>query len=138
LRVLGLDIGHKRIGVAVSDPLGITAQGLTVITYAQESQALQKLADICREYAVERIVAGLPLNMDGSRGEAVKYVDQFARKLKDLTGLPVIMVDERLSSRAAERALISGGMRRRGRKAVKDKIAAVLILESYLSAATPD
>ncbi|HOL16685.1 MAG TPA: Holliday junction resolvase RuvX [Bacillota bacterium] len=138
MRVLGLDIGHKRIGVAVSDPLGITAQGLTVITYAQESQALQKLADICREYAVERIVAGLPLNMDGSRGEAVKYVDQFARKLKDLTGLPVIMVDERLSSRAAERALISGGMRRRGRKAVKDKIAAVLILESYLSAATPD
>ena len=138
MRVLGLDIGHKRIGVAVSDPLGITAQGLTVIIYAQESQALQKLADICREYAVERIVAGLPLNMDGSRGEAVKYVDQFARKLKDLTGLPVIMVDERLSSRAAERALISGGMRRRGRKAVKDKIAAVLILESYLSAATPD
>ncbi len=138
MRVLGLDIGHKRIGVAISDPLGITAQGLTVIDYTEESQALQKLAAICKEYDVERIVAGLPLNMDGSSGEAVKFVEQFARKLKEWTGLPVIMVDERLSSRAAERALISGGMRRRGRKAVKDKVAAAIILELYLSAATPD
>lgn len=135
MRVLGLDIGHKRIGVAVSDPLGITAQGLTVITYENTVEALQKLSSLCLEYAAERIVAGLPLNMDGSRGEAVRLVEDFTQKLKDLTELPVTLVDERLSSRAAERTLIAGGVRRRERKGVKDMLAAVLILESYLASA---
>jgi putative holliday junction resolvase len=80
-------------------------------------------------------VAGLPLHMDGSRGEAVRLVEGFTDKLKELTGLPVTLVDERLSSKAAERTLIAGGVRRRERKEVKDKLAAVLILESYLASA---
>ncbi len=135
MRVIGLDIGHKRIGVAVSDPLGITAQGLTVIVYEDAADALRKLSSLCREYAAERIVAGLPLHMDGSRGEAVHMVESFTNKLKELTGLPVTLVDERLSSRAAERTLISGGVRRRKRKGVQDMLAAVLILELYLASA---
>lgn len=135
MRVLGLDIGHKRIGVAVSDPLGITAQGLTVISYEEAAEALQKVSSLCREYEAERIVAGLPLHMDGSRGDAVRLVEDFTDKLKDLTNLPVTLVDERLSSRAAERTLINGGVRRRKRKEVKDMLAAVIILESYLASA---
>lgn len=135
MRVLGLDIGHKRIGVAVSDPLGITAQGLMVISYEEEAEALQKLASLCREYEVERIVAGLPLHMDGSRGDAVDLVEAFTDKLKSMTALPVTLTDERLSSRAAERTLIAGGVRRRKRKGVKDMLAAVIILESYLASA---
>ena len=135
MRILGLDIGHKRIGVAVSDPLGITAQGITVLTYEDSNRVLDKLSEICREYEVEKIAAGLPLNMDGSRGEAVQFVENFTARLKEKIGLPVALIDERLSSKAAERTLIAGGVRRRGRKAVKDKLAAVLILESYLAAA---
>jgi putative Holliday junction resolvase len=133
LRVLGLDIGHKRIGVAVSDPLGITAQGLTVVVYENETKAVQALHEICLDYAVERVVAGLPLNMDGSRGEAVRFVEKITGKLNKLSGLPVSLVDERLSSKAAERTLISGGVRRRQRKTVQDMLAAVIILESYLA-----
>lgn len=133
MRVLGLDIGHKRIGVAVSDPLGITAQGLTVIVYENETKAVRALHEICRDYAVERVVAGLPLNMNGSRGEAVRFVEKITGKLNKLSGLPVSLVDERLSSKAAERVLISGGVRRRERKAVQDMLAAVIILESYLA-----
>jgi len=133
LRALGLDIGHKRIGVAISDPLGITAQGLTVIAGENETLARQKLQEICRDYGVERIVAGLPLNMNGSRGEAARFVENFTARLHQLTGLPVEMVDERLSSKAAERTLISGGVRRRQRKEVRDMLAAVLILETYLA-----
>ncbi|MBS3943199.1 MAG: Holliday junction resolvase RuvX [Dethiobacter sp.] len=133
MRVLGLDIGHKRIGVAVSDPLGITAQGLTVVVYENETKAVQALHEICLDYAVERVVAGLPLNMDGSRGEAVRFVEKITGKLNKLSGLPVSLVDERLSSKAAERTLISGGVRRRQRKTVQDMLAAVIILESYLA-----
>jgi putative holliday junction resolvase len=83
---------------------------------------------------VERIVAGLPLNMDGSRGPAVKEAERFAALLEKRTGLPVSLVDERLTSRAAEKALIEGGLRRRERKGARDRLAAVFILQSYLSA----
>lgn len=134
MRIMGLDLGQKRIGVALSDPLGFTAQGLTVISYDRDEEALQRIAALCREYTVEQIVAGLPLNMNGSRGPAVGEVERFAALLKKRTGLPLTFIDERLTSQAAERALLEGGLRRRKRKAVKDRLAAVLILQSYLAA----
>ncbi|MEW5784826.1 MAG: Holliday junction resolvase RuvX [Bacillota bacterium] len=133
MRILGLDIGHKRIGVAVSDPLGITAQGLTVISSKTSTEAIQNIAGICMEYTVTRIVVGLPLNMDGTKGAAVKDVEQISAAIEKKTGLPVTFIDERLTSRAAERTLIAGNVRRKARKGVKDMLAAVLILETYLS-----
>jgi putative Holliday junction resolvase len=135
LRILGLDIGQKRIGVALSDPLGITAQGLTVIVYEDTAGALERLADICREHGVTRIVAGLPLHLSGDRGEAAEKVEKFAAAIEEHTGLPVEFIDERLTTRAAERTLIAGKVKRRARKEVRDMLAAVLILESFLNSA---
>lgn len=132
MRILGLDIGHKRIGVAISDPLGITAQGLTVIVYENAASALERLAEICREYSVTRIAAGLPLHLSGARGEAVEGVERFAAALEERTGIRVEFIDERLTTRAAERTLIAGKVRRKARKEVRDMLAAVLILESFL------
>jgi putative holliday junction resolvase len=133
MRILGLDPGEKRIGVAITDPLCITAQGLAVITYEQPEEALAQVAAICREYAVEKIVVGNPLNMNGTSGPASVHAVQFADSLKALLGLPVIMIDERLTSVSAERTLISGGANRKKRRKVQDKLAAALILEQYLA-----
>lgn len=139
LRILGLDIGQKRIGVALSDPLGVTAQGLTVIEYENSSAVLDQLAEICREHEVTLIVAGLPLHLDGGRGEAARAAEKFAAAAGERTGLPVEFVDERLTTRAAERTLLAAGMKRKARKKVRDKIAAVLILETFLrSSGCPD
>lgn len=135
MRILGLDLGQKRIGVAISDPLGITAQGLTVITYEKPAAALERLAALCREYGVTRIAAGLPLRLSGERGEAAKAAEALAAAIGKRTGLPVEFVDERLTTRAAERTLIAGNVRRKARKEVRDMLAAVLILETYLSSA---
>ena len=131
-RILGLDIGQKRIGVALSDPLGITAQGLTVIEYDSVSAALDRLADLCHEYGVTRIVAGLPLHLDGGRGEAAEGVERLAGAIEERTGLPLEFVDERLTTKAAERTLLSANMKRKARREVRDKLAAVLILETFL------
>ncbi len=133
MRILGLDPGEKRIGVAVTDPLGITAQGIDVITYHDLDTALEKVKDICREYEIEKIVVGNPLNMNGSVGPASENAARFAKKLKEKLELPVDMIDERLTSLSAERTLISGGVRRKERREVKDKLAAVMILENYLA-----
>ncbi len=136
MRILGLDIGQKRIGVAVSDPLGITAQGLTVIPAENLTAALKQLGELCREHSVTRIVAGLPLHMSGARGEAVQKVEEFAAAIEGHTGIPVEFVDERLTTRAAERTLITANVRRSARKKVRDMLAAVLILETYLNSAS--
>ncbi len=133
MRILGLDPGEKRIGVAVTDPLGITAQGIDVITFHDLDTALEKVKDICREYEIEKIVVGNPLNMNGSVGPASENAAMFAKKLKEKLELPVDMIDERLTSLSAERTLISGGVRRKERREVKDKLAAVMILENYLA-----
>ncbi|MGI6601237.1 MAG: Holliday junction resolvase RuvX [Dethiobacteria bacterium] len=133
MRILGLDIGQKRIGVALSDPLSITAQGLTVIVYETMVEALDRLADLCREYDVSQIVIGLPLHLSGSQGEAAEKVNRFATALRERTGLPVEFVDERLTTRAAERTLIAANVKRRARKEIRDMLAAVLILESFLN-----
>jgi putative holliday junction resolvase len=133
LRLLSLDPGEKRIGVAISDPLAITAQGLETINFKDQEQALQRIVEICREYGVEKLIVGNPLKMDGTEGVAAELAADFAGKLRDMTGLPVTMVDERLTSGSVEKILIAGGTRRKKRRAVRDKLAAILILETYLA-----
>ncbi len=133
MRILGLDPGEKRIGVAVTDPLGVTAQGIDVIDYERPAEALEKIEAICHSYEVEEIVIGNPLNMDGTGGKASKNARLFAEQLRERLNIPVTMVDERLTSVSAERTLISGGVSRKNRRKVKDKLAAVLILEQYLA-----
>ncbi len=134
VRILGLDPGEKRIGVAVTDPLGITAQGIDVITCRNLETALEEIATICRNYKVSKIVVGNPLNMNGTRGPASEKAALFAEKLKEKLNLPVELFDERLTSVSAEKTLISGRVRRENRRRVKDKLAAVMILENYLAA----
>ncbi len=132
MRILGLDFGQKRIGVAITDPLGITAQGLEVISAVDRPSALTRIREICSQYGVEKIVVGLPLRLDGTRGPAAETAEQFKDLLKKATGLPVVAVDERLTSREAEKVLLAGDVRRKNRKAVRDILAAVLILDTYL------
>ncbi len=134
MRVLGLDPGEKRIGVAVTDPLGITAQGIDVVENTCLDSALEQIASICRQYAVERIIVGNPINMNGTCGPASKQARKLAAKVKHKTGLPVEMIDERLTSAAVDRVLLSADVSRKKRREKKDKLAAVLILETYLRA----
>jgi len=133
VRILGIDPGEKRIGVAITDPLGITAQGLEVITFTSQDEALEKIEKICLDYDVDKIVVGNPLNMNGTRGPAAEKALLFAEQLRHLLDLPVVMVDERLSTVSAEKTLISGGVSRNKRRDLKDKLAAALILEAYIS-----
>lgn len=132
MRILGLDPGEKRIGVAVSDPLGITAQALQVITRTGLEKDIALIGDICRGYGVELIVMGLPRNMDGTEGEKAKAARRLAGKLQESLGVRVVLWDERLSTRAAEQTLLEADMSRRRRKQVVDKIAAAYILQGYL------
>lgn len=133
VRILGIDPGEKRIGVAITDPLGITAQGLEVITFTNQDEALEKIEKICLDYDVDKIVVGNPLNMNGTRGPAAEKALLFAEQLRHLLDLPVVMVDERLSTVSAEKTLISGGVSRNKRRAIKDRLASALILEAYIS-----
>lgn len=135
MRIMGLDYGAKTVGVAISDPLRITAQGIEVIRRDRENKlrrTLVRLEELIEAYQVERIVLGLPKNMNDTLGERVEKTEAFASDLRRRTGLEVIMWDERLTTVAAERAMIEGGLRREERKAQVDKIAAVLILQGYL------
>lgn len=135
MRIIGLDYGTKTVGVAVSDALGITAQGVETITRKEENklrQTLARIEELIDEYEVGRIVVGLPKNMNNTLGERAEACQEFADKLERRTGLPVVMWDERLTTVAAENVLIESGVRRENRKAVIDKIAAVFILQGYL------
>lgn len=132
MRLMGLDVGDRTIGVAVSDPLGLTAQGIEVITYDKKEKAFQRINEIINYYQVGIIVVGLPKNMDGSRGEQAKKVAAFADSLTKESGLPIVFWDERLSTVAARRALIAADVSRRKRRTVIDKVSAVLILQGYL------
>lgn len=133
MRFLGIDPGEKRIGLAVSDPLGITAQGLEVINYNNLDEAIERIEHICREYEISTIVVGNPLNMSGLKGVASEKAEEFAALLRQKISAEVVMIDERLTSSSAEKLLIAGGASRKKRRQVKDKIAAVLILETYLA-----
>ena len=133
MRIMGLDYGEKRIGVAVSDSLGITAQGVTVVSYKNIDGALREIKALCIEYAIEKIVVGNPYNMDGSRGIASEKAEVFAARLRQTISVEVDLIDERLSSISAEKVLLEGDISRNKRRKVIDKLAAVLILEQYLA-----
>ncbi len=135
MRIMGLDFGSKTVGVAISDPLLLTAQGITIIRRKEENKLRQTLAQIealIEEYEVSEIVLGNPKNMNATLGERAELSAEFKEKLERRTGLPVTLWDERLTTVAAERAMIEGGIRREHRKEHVDKIAAVLILQGYL------
>ena len=131
-RILGIDPGEKRIGLALSDPLGITAQGLPTIQIKSPADAAEKISMVAREKEVVKIIIGLPLNMDGSEGEQADRSYHLGSLLEELLGLPVIFRDERLTSRQAELVLLEADMRRRRRKEHVDRLAAQIILQCYL------
>ena len=131
-RFLALDIGHKYIGIAVSDPMGWTAQGLTTITRDENKTELEIIGDYLEEYDVEAVVIGMPINMNGTYGPMAQMVEEFGTELSDKYSIEVIYQDERLSSVAAEQVLIQGSIRRENRKNYIDKVAATLILQTYL------
>ena len=130
--VLALDVGSKRIGVAGSDLLGITAQAIETRARTKLQDDLEHFTRLARERGAEAFVLGLPRNMDGSEGFQAEDTRAFAKALEETSGLPILFVDERLTTKAAHSVLIEGNVRRKDRKKVVDKLAAVLILESYL------
>lgn len=134
MRIMGLDLGDKTIGVAISDAMKWTAQGLETIQRKQEKQDVQRLREIVSEHEVESIVLGLPVNMNGTMGPRSELVKNFAAVLEKQLKLPVYFWDERLSTVAAERTLLEADISRKKRKHVIDKLAAVIILQGYLDA----
>ena len=135
MRILGLDFGSRTVGVAVSDGLLLTAQGVETIERKDENKLRQTAARIealVKEYEVTTIVMGLPKNMNNTEGERVEKTKAFGEMLERRTGLPVVYWDERLTTVAAEQVLMESGVRRENRKAVIDKIAACFILQGYL------
>lgn len=135
MRIMGLDYGSKTVGVAISDPLGLTAQGIETIERKEENKLRKTCARIealIAEYEVEKIVLGLPKHMNNDVGERAQKALEFAEMLNRRTGLEVIMWDERLTTVEAERTLIETGVRRENRKKVIDTVAAVFILQGYL------
>ena len=131
-RIMGLDIGDKTIGVAVSDLMGLTAQGVTTIKRVGKKKDIEAIKKIIAEKQVNKIVSGLPKNMNGTVGTQGEKVQKFCELLKEETDLPIEFWDERLSTVAAERSLIEGNVRRENRKKVIDMLAAVIILQGYL------
>ena len=131
-RIMGLDIGDKTIGVAVSDLMGLTAQGVTTIKRVGKKKDIEAIKKIIAEKQVNKIVSGLPKNMNGTVGPQGEKVQKFCELLKEETNLPIEFWDERLSTVAAERSLIEGNVRRENRKKVIDMLAAVIILQGYL------
>lgn len=134
MRILGLDYGEARIGVAVSDALGILATPLDTISERDRERQLDKVAKVAEAQGAGLLVFGLPKRMDGSRGHRADYTEAFAKELSERTGLPYKMWDERLSSAEAHRLLEEGGVSGKNRKTKVDKIAAVIILQGYLDA----
>ena len=135
MRVLGLDYGSKTVGVAVSDPLGLTAQGVETIWRKQENklrQTLARIKELVDEYQIEQIVLGYPKNMNNTVGERAEKALEFKEMLEKRTGLTVIMWDERLTTVEADRTLMEAGVRRENRKQYLDGLAAVFILQGYL------
>jgi putative Holliday junction resolvase len=133
---MGLDLGDKTIGVALSDEYGWTAQGLEVIRRRSESDDLERLARIIDEYGVTEIVVGLPKNMNATIGPRGEMCMAFAETLKEKMNLPVYLWDERLTTMAAERTLLMADVSRKKRKQVIDKMAAAIILQGYLDSKT--
>ncbi len=132
MRVLGLDIGEKRVGLAVSDPMGWSAQSYSVMQRSCEAKEFSYLKKVCEEMEVTQLVSGLPKNMDGSIGEKALEVQAYATRMAELLGLPLDFVDERLTTVSAERVLLKADLSRKKRRQVVDKIAAAYILQIWL------
>lgn len=131
-RIMGLDVGDKTIGVAVSDPLGITAQGVTTIRRIGIKKDLEELEGLIDEYSVNKIVVGLPKNMNNTIGPQGEKVLKFVKKIENKFKMDIILQDERLTTVSAERMLIEGDVSRKKRKDIIDKVAATYILQAYL------
>jgi len=131
-RCLGLDVGDRRIGVAVSDPLGWTASPLPTVERVSWKKDLARVRSLLEEHRVELVVVGLPIRMDGTSGERAERTLEFVRRLQATTRVPVVTWDERLSTREAERRMVEADVRRERRREVIDGIAASLILQGYL------
>ena len=134
MRIMGLDYGTKTVGVAISDALKITAQGIETIERKEENKLRRtcaRIEELIKEYDVEKIVIGFPKHMNNDIGERAEKALEFGEMLKRRTGLEVVMWDERLTTVAAERTLIESKVRRENRKQYIDKIAAVFILQGY-------
>ncbi len=135
MRVVGIDFGTRRLGLAIGDTAtGVAAALSTLDRPSSEAALFEALRQLCAERGVEAVVVGLPLNMNGSRGPQAVAASEFARRLGEELGLPVETWDERLSTAEVERALIAGGLSRKKRKGRRDRLAAQLILQSYLDA----
>ena len=132
MRILALDVGEKRIGLAVSDPLGITAQGLRVLIRKNLESDLAQLLEVAREWHVQEILVGLPRHLDGREGKQAPAIMELAQALGEALGAVVTPWDERLTTVEAERVLLQADLSRRRRRQVVDQVAAVLILQSYL------
>lgn len=135
MRIMGLDFGSKTVGVAVSDALLLTAQGVEIIRRKEENklrQTLARIEELITAYEVEEIVLGFPKHMNNDEGERAKLTEEFKDKLERRTGLPVALWDERLTTVAADRAMMEAGIRREERREHVDKIAACFILQGYL------
>ena len=135
MRIMGLDLGSRTVGVAVSDPLGITAQGVEIIRRESEDKlrrTLARIEELAKQYEVETFVLGYPKHMDNTIGERAQKSEAFKEKLERRTGLPVILWDERLTTVAADNAMDEAGLSREKKKNYVDMIAASLILQGYL------
>ncbi len=138
MKYLGIDYGRKRIGLAISDFTAMISMPFDVIHVRSKRETIDAIREVCEEKEVECIVLGLPLNMDGSRGEMAEEASSFAEALRSAMNVEVLEWDERLSSAFAEKALLENDMSRSYRKTVKDKIAAQSILQSYLDSRQED
>lgn len=132
-RILALDVGNKRIGVAVSDALGMTAQGVTVVQRRSLQADLAAVCQLVQQYQTTQVVIGLPLNMNGTEGPQSKLAQQFGQALARECQVEIVWQDERLTTAAAERTLLKGDVRRQKRKQVIDMLAAQMILETHLA-----
>lgn len=135
MRILGLDYGTKTVGVAVSDPLGYTAQGVEIIRRKEDNklrQTLARIEEIIEEYEVEEVVLGFPKHMNNTVGDRAEKSVEFGQMIERRTGLPVVMWDERLTTVSANQILMESKVRRENRKEYVDKVAAVIILQGYL------
>ena len=132
MKTIGIDYGTKRLGIAVSDPGGMIAMPFRVLDVRSDADAVKQVCDLCVEESAELIIVGLPLNMDGTSGEMVENVEKFVKILSGRTEIPIKTEDERLSTSMVERVLLDADMSRNKRKGVRDKLAAQVILQSYL------
>ena len=133
MRIMSLDVGSRTIGIACSDALLMTAQGIETIRRTSLEKDFNRLQELITEYEVHELVVGMPKNMNGTKGERAEKTEEFVEKMKEVIDLPVTYWDERLSTVMAERQLIAADVSRKKRKSVIDKMAAVVILQGYLN-----